>query len=249
MITCGNLLMGVTGIIYCLNGHLEQAAYCIYIAALLDFLDGFVARKLNVSSPIGKDLDSLADCVTFGTLPGLIVFTLVIYPATSAQFIADINSHSALTLLVAGCALLIPVFSALRLAKFNNDTRQSDSFIGVPTPANTLFISSFIFLQANDGSNYIHLLTNNAMSNGSLHYLQLGQVFVILLLCYLLVAELPLIALKFKTFDLQPNFLRYALIVCSVLLLIIFKFAAFAFIIPLYIILSIVAGMLIKKTL
>lgn len=248
IITCGNLLMGVVGIIFCLNGKLEYAAYCIYVAAVLDFFDGFIARLLHVSSPIGKDLDSLADCITFGTLPGLIVFTLVIYPSTPAQFFDTLNSHSILTLLVAGSALLIPVFSALRLAIFNNDTRQTDSFIGVPTPANTLFISSLIFLQGNNGDKFIHQLKDEALSNGSLMIMQLMLLALIVLLCYLLVAPLPLLALKFKTFDLQRNLLRYALIACSVVLLIIFKFAAFAFIIPLYIVLSIVAGALTKKS-
>jgi len=127
-ITLLNLFSGVMGIIWVLDGQLLYGAYFVLIAAGFDFLDGFVARLLKVQSEIGKELDSLADVVSFGVLPGIMLFTMV-------RDQAELPWLPYLT-------LIVPMLSAYRLAKFNLDTRQTDRFIGLPTPANALFISA-----------------------------------------------------------------------------------------------------------
>ena len=211
-LTCGNLLCGFLGITCCFEWSLSWAAYFIFAAVVFDFFDGFVARALKVSSPIGKDLDSLADMVTFGVLPALIIYKLV----------QNIGSPFAYF------SVFIAVFSALRLAKFNNDTRQSDSFIGVPTPANALLICSFPLILEGDS-----FLTDLV---GNLYFL----CAVMVVMPFLLVAELPLIALKFKTYDFASNKIKYILMISSVILLIALNFAAIPLIIVLYILLSVV---------
>ncbi|OZA56958.1 MAG: CDP-diacylglycerol--serine O-phosphatidyltransferase, partial [Sphingobacteriales bacterium 39-40-5] len=132
-VTCLNLFSGCLGIVFAFQGNLIWASYAIVIAAVFDFFDGMLARLLKAYSDIGKELDSLADMVSFGVLPSVIIYQLF---ALSPQidFGADWLSFS---------AFIIAVFSALRLAKFNIDTRQSENFIGLPTPANALLIASF----------------------------------------------------------------------------------------------------------
>lgn len=127
-LTLGNLFMGCLGLIQAFNGNLEYASYAIWLAAIFDFFDGFAARLLKVSSPIGKELDSLADMVTFGVLPAVMVF----------QLTSDLGIYSY-------AAFIIALFSALRLAKFNIDDEQSTGFIGLPTPALAFFVSGLPF--------------------------------------------------------------------------------------------------------
>ncbi|MCU0449095.1 MAG: CDP-alcohol phosphatidyltransferase family protein [Bernardetiaceae bacterium] len=232
-LTCGNLLCGSLGIVLVLNGlPLELAALFIYGAALFDFLDGAAARWLRVASPIGKELDSLADVISFGLLPGTIMYRLMLASQAPGNWaltsqLPGLPPHFALYP-AAWLALLVPVFSALRLAKFNVDTRQSESFIGVPTPANALFISGLIFLFAYPPlntwlQNYWVLATLTVVTSGWL------------------VAELPLLALKFKRMDWAKYKFQYILLALAVILLGIFKFAAFPLIILLYIGLSVLA--------
>lgn len=192
-LTCLNLICGMAGIYHVLEGELFYAAYFIFAAAILDFLDGFVARLLNAYSEIGKQLDSLADMVTFGVLPAFIVFSLLqdIYPGSYLPFLA----------------FFIGTQSAIRLAKFNIDTRQSDRFIGVPTPANGLLISTLPFMAEK------FEWVENLMYNG---------VFLLgftLLFALLLTAELPLIALKFKNFTFKDNKYRYLTLLISLICL------------------------------
>ena len=144
-LTCCNLVCGMLAIINTEHGDIIAAAVYILIALVFDFFDGFAARKLNVQSPIGKDLDSLADMVTFGVVPGL----LMLHQYKSLH---GFNSD-----MVGYVALLIPVFSAIRLAKFNNDIRQKNSFIGLPTPANTILIVAVVLIaqiSSSEGRNY-----------------------------------------------------------------------------------------------
>ncbi len=227
-LTCCNLLCGILGIkllsmldVY--NGRgvdgIIWVIYLIIMACVFDFLDGFAARLLKVSSPIGKQLDSMADMVSFGVLPGMVMFQMIAY--NNSFFV---NSSG----LVALVAFLIPVFSALRLAKFNIDTRQSDSFIGVPTPANTLFIAGLAYIYTQENSFLSFLVA------------PVSLVALCFVLSYLLVAELPLIALKFKNFGWPDNKMRYLLIITSLILLLILNFTAIPIIIILYIILSII---------
>jgi CDP-diacylglycerol---serine O-phosphatidyltransferase len=218
-LTLGNLLCGCIGIVYATEGNLINAAYLIGLACVFDFLDGFTARGLGVSSPIGKELDSLADMVTFGVLPGFIM--------------AELLKGTEVPPLAPYLAFLIPVFSALRLAKFNIDTRQSDEFIGLPTPANALLIGFLIFVP--------DLLPFIDHENATLLY---GIVF---LSCYLLVSPIRMLALKFKNFKWQGNQLKFAFLMVSVLLLLIWREWAVTPIILCYIIISIISHLARKK--
>nr|WP_293837872.1 CDP-diacylglycerol--serine O-phosphatidyltransferase [uncultured Arsenicibacter sp.] len=208
--TCGNLLCGSIAIVMALNGDLVTAAWLMVIAAVLDFGDGFVARLVHASGPFGKELDSLADMVTFGLLPGVLVFKL-------AQGL-DMG-------MLSYGAFLITVLSAIRLANFNIDTRQADGFIGVPTPANSLMIASFPFM-----SHYQPELTT--------YWYNPYVLAAITLFAFMLVAELPLLAFKFKTFSWQANKIKYVFLILSALLLLILRFAALPLIIGLYVVLS-----------
>ncbi|AFM04429.1 phosphatidylserine synthase [Bernardetia litoralis DSM 6794] len=236
-LTCCNLFFGCIGIIFSFNKNLEFAAYCIGIAAIFDFLDGFVARMLKVSSPIGKELDSLADCVTFGVLPAFIMYQLMISASLEkvTQNLVEGQIPTAMDSYLPYIALLIAVFSALRLAKFNVDTRQSDSFIGVPTPANAILIGSIPLI----------LLQNSTYSSVILNPILL--VILTIVMSLLLVAELPLFALKFKSFAFKGNEIRYIFILSSILLLAFLQFLGVPLIILLYVLLSVVSNMVSVK--
>ena len=177
-LTCGNLFCGCVGIVSVFQNDLVFAAYMIGLAALLDFADGFLARIMNAYSLIGKELDSLADCVTFGVLPSMMLYKLLQKSLMGDGFAIE------LFVVLPYLAFLIAVFSALRLAKFNIDTRQSESFIGVPTPANGLLVASLPLILG--------------QHPGWSQYIQNPYVIVgyILVMSYLLVCELPLFALK-----------------------------------------------------
>lgn len=217
LMTCGNLLCGCVGIVSAFRGDLLLSGMLIFIAGVLDFLDGFVARLLKQSSPIGKELDSLADVVTFGVLPSMLVFQLL----EKANPALD-------SFLTSSVAFVMAVFSALRLAKFNIDTRQSDSFIGVPTPANAIVVASLPFILR------YHPAFEGWIVNQSI------LIGYTLLMSFLLVAELPLFALKFKTFGWQGNQIKYIFLILAVVLLIFLKFAAIPPIVGLYILMSFV---------
>jgi len=220
--TCGNLFCGCVGIVSVFQNDLNFAAYMIGLAAVLDFGDGFAARILKSYSSIGKELDSLADCVTFGVLPGMILYKLLERSMMKDDFSFE------LFFLLRYAAFLITIFSALRLAKFNVDTRQTTSFIGVPTPANALLIGSLplIVWQHPTWAPYVHN--------------PYALVVYILVMSYLMVAEIPLFALKFKDFTLANNRVRYPFLLLSLLLVVFLQFAAVPFIILLYILLSLV---------
>ncbi|WP_232325952.1 CDP-diacylglycerol--serine O-phosphatidyltransferase [Spirosoma montaniterrae] len=210
--TCGNLLCGCIGLVMALRGHLEIAAWLIGVAALLDFGDGFVARLVGVSGPFGKELDSLADVVTFGVLPATIVFQLC--------WFQDLGNISYL-------AFLIAILSALRLAKFNIDTRQSDQFIGVPTPANAMLIAAFPLMGRYQPQ--FDAFWQNDIGLGML-----------IAFSFMLVAEVPLFALKFKSFGWAENRMKYSFLLASILLLLFLQFAGIPLIILLYIVLSLI---------
>lgn len=228
LLTCGNILFGCIGIIFSFQKNLDYAAYCIGIAAIFDFLDGFVARLLKVSSPIGKELDSLADCVTFGVLPAFMVYHLLI--------LAEGGQPTLLNGYLPYTALIIAIFSALRLAKFNVDTRQSDSFIGVPTPANAMLIGS------------LPLILKYTPHYADIILQPIVLVVVAVVMSLLLVAELPLLALKFKSFAWRGNEIRFIFLGISVVLLVFFKFLAIPFVILCYIALSVVHNVAFVRT-
>lgn len=191
LLTLLNLLFGVIGIVWVLNGDILSGAYFVLISAGFDFLDGFVARLLKVQSEMGKELDSLADVVSFGVLPGLILFMMTKNQTEPDSFLPYLT-------------LIVPMLSAYRLAKFNLDTQQSDRFIGLPTPANALFISTLPYLA----------LQWPLME----HWLSSPVVLIILawIFAILLIAEIPLIALKFKSLAFSKNKFRYILILISI---------------------------------
>lgn len=211
-----NLLCGCLGILFSLKegNHLLYASYLIGVAAVFDFSDGFAARLLKVHSELGKQLDSLADMVSFGLLPGFIMYRLI--------DIAIQNQHLS-NLHLQYIAFLIPVFSAIRLAKFNIDTRQTDSFIGLPTPANSILIASFVFIPQYTITAYYG------------PYMLIGLT---VLVSFLLIAEIPLFALKFKNFSWADNKIRYFFLGLSLLLIALFQIPAVPLIILLYILLS-----------
>lgn len=249
-ITCGNLFCGCLAIMDIFTGSLSDlrwAAYLVGIAAVLDFFDGFAARLLRVHSDIGKQLDSLADMVTFGVVPGAMMFQLMrsSYYQFPPEGIADhISDHYCFSSLFPNWifypAFLITIFSGIRLAKFNVDTRQTDSFIGVPTPANAMLICSFPLILTYQpdflGMNMQSIIINPWF-----------LLSVTLIMSYLLVAELPLFALKFKHFKWNGNEIRFIFLGLCLLLLIIFKFVGIPIIIFLYVVLSVINNLLIKK--
>ncbi len=208
-LTCCNLLCGCIGIVFLLQGRGIPAAYFVWIACVFDFFDGFAARVLKVSSPIGKELDSLADMVSFGVLPAMVMYTMLAESTTS-----DVIPFS---------GFLIAMFSALRLAIFNIDETQRDSFKGLNTPANTLFITSLPLIKPSVGD-----------------WLYATQVLLAITLVFslLLVSRIEIFALKFKNFSWADNKLRFTFLILSVLLLLIFKVVAIPLIILLYIGLS-----------
>lgn len=222
-ITCLNLLCGCLAVYFIFQQELVTAAYLVVVAAVLDFLDGMVARVLHVYSEIGKQLDSLADMVSFGFVPGVMVLQLLTRSLETSTL-----PQSILTWLpFAG--FLLTIFSALRLAKFNIDTRQTTSFIGVPTPANTLLIISFPLIMAHDSFGLTPLILNP--------YFLLG---ITLLFSYLLVAELPLFALKFKTFTWKGNEVRFIFLGLAIVFFLGLNFTAIPITIALYILLSLI---------
>lgn len=190
-ITGLNLFSGCISIVFAFQQNFEWAFYFILFAAIFDFFDGMAARALKVSSPIGKELDSLADVVSFGVAPSMMLFNF---------FNENIKIDYPIFLLY--LVFLIPVFSAFRLAKFNLDTRQSTSFLGLPTPANALFWASYVFLP-----NFSELVHNP--------YVIIGLIIITSLL---LVSELPMFAFKFKTFGLKDNAVTYLFVIFVIVL-------------------------------
>ncbi|MCH8553863.1 MAG: CDP-diacylglycerol--serine O-phosphatidyltransferase [Schleiferiaceae bacterium] len=214
-ITLGNLLLGLLGIIQIFQGNYTTAILLCLGGMFLDFFDGLAARLLGVSGELGKQLDSLADVVSFGVFPGLLFWHIGYY-----YFEVGIMAYS---------GLFITLMSAYRLAKFNIDTRQTDQFLGMPTPAGMLFISSIVWVAITQkGSFWYELL-----------YQSLFYPVMALLIGGLLVSEIPLLALKFKNYKIKDNAFRYSLIGGVALLILILGIKSVPFIIPLYLVLSV----------
>lgn len=229
-ITLLNLISGSIAIVFAVEGQLEIAAWMIGAAAVFDFFDGFAARMLKVSSEVGKELDSLADVISFGLAPGMILFSMLSNTEPCPELIIGGRN------LVPFIAFLIPAFSAYRLAKFNLDTRQTDSFIGLPTPANALLIASFPLIIGQQ----VNLLGINTsfFSNTISHAAFL--IPFIFLFSWLLIAEIPLMSLKFKTFHWNDNKTRFVFLISSLVLFALFQYLAVPLIVLLYLILSVI---------
>lgn len=216
-ITCCNLISGCIAVSYAYAGQQTMALAFIILGAVFDFFDGMSARLLHVSSPIGKELDSLADVVTFGVAPATMVATLLWtmhYPSQMESFRRWLPYS----------AFLIAAFSALRLAKFNLDERQTSSFIGLPTPANALFWGS--------------LIVGGGTRIEQMEYALPAILALIVLSCWLLIAEIPMFALKFKKWGWRGNEVKYVFLLTCIPLLFFFRISAFAVIIAWYVILS-----------
>lgn len=231
VITLCNLACGLYGLVLIQKGDIVMASIMIGPALIFDFLDGFMARILKVSSHIGKELDSLADMVTFGVLPGFIMFALITQSACDPNVCTGLLGSSYFPFIAAA----IPLMSAMRLAKFNVDARQSDLFIGLPTPANSIFIASLPLIALYQPHWFEHIAHPKILG---------GLTFI---MSYLLVAEIPLLALKFKTFAVKGNGFRYTLILGSVLFLVFFKWIGLPIVILYYILLSIINNVVNKS--
>jgi CDP-diacylglycerol--serine O-phosphatidyltransferase len=217
-VTCLNLLCGCLALTFIFAGRLDVGAYFVGAAAVADFFDGLLARALRVSSAIGKDLDSLADMVSFGVVPGAIFFKLLTQAA----------EHGGIPVWLTYAGFIVSIFSALRLAKFNNDTRQTTSFIGLPTPACTLVVASLPLILANDSFGLREIILNP--------WVLLGLT---ILLSGLLVAELPLFALKFKNLRWADNRRRFLFVLVAAGLLLVLKAAAVPLVVLIYVLFSI----------
>ncbi len=228
-ITCLNLLSGSVAVILAFQDDFDMALAMIVLAAVFDFLDGLAARLLHAYSDIGKELDSLADTVSFGLAPSLILYNYL------AGFTSGIHPY------VCYIPLLIAAFSALRLAKFNLDTRQSESFLGLPVPASALFAASLAAF-----AGHYEYIANTFLANNW----AIPAVSVIL--CALLVSELPMFSMKLKTLKWKDNAQRFTflcIIIPAAVILLILKihwtgivFSVFAF----YIIWNAAAALLRK---
>ena len=219
-ITLLNLFSGCVAVIFALEGNMKLTAFFVCLGIFFDFFDGLMARKLNVESELGVQLDSLADMVTSGLVPGLVLFHLLgLAPQLSWE------TYNLLPYF----GLLVTLASAFRLAKFNISTNQSDAFIGLPTPANTLLIISLPLILEYQHSDAINATILNPWF----------LIVLTLVSCYLLNAPIKLIALKFKTWNFKDNASRYILIVLSIAILAIFQFAGIPLVIIAYILLSI----------
>lgn len=238
-ITLGNLLSGTIGAIAAVNGNFEIAALSVAIGVVLDFFDGFFARMLNVSGELGKELDSLADMVTSGVVPGIVMFSLLQENALNLFEKSTDTLHLASfsTGYLPYFGLLLTLAACYRLAKFNIDTRQTDSFIGMPTPAMSLFLVSLPLIPIySDNQLFIDLIQNN--------YFLVG---ITLVLSFLMNAEIPLFSLKFKNYAIKENMLKYVFLILSLGMLLVFEVIAIPLVIILYVLLSIGSNLMNKK--
>ena len=220
------MLSGVLSIYSAMSGYLDLAAYLIFIAAIFDFFDGFAARLLNAKSEIGADLDSLADVVSFGVAPGFILFKMI------EMSHGQPNSPNADFNIIPFIAFIVPAFAALRLAKFNVDSEQTTSFLGLPTPALAILIAS------------LPIIKTHLYADRELFYMIITNSYFLLMIAVvgslLMVSRLPMFALKFEGFGWKKNMTKYLFLIASVLLLIFLQIVAIPFIILLYLFLSLV---------
>ncbi|BDD07862.1 phosphatidylserine synthase [Fulvitalea axinellae] len=222
ILTLGNVVSGCIGITLVFQGHLEWGAYMVWIGAVFDFFDGFAARLTKTSSPIGKELDSLADMVTFGVLPGVVVYTMlrILLPGTLWPF----------------AGFIIPAFSALRLAKFNVDDRQTTGFIGMPTPASTLFLTALPLV-----------VRDNIFGLGDFVNTPWFLITISVVFCLLMISEIPMLAMKFKDYSLKNNIAKYLFILIAVSMLAILQLSGVPAVILVYILFSIIVHFTSKK--
>ncbi|MEO8236840.1 MAG: CDP-alcohol phosphatidyltransferase family protein [Flavobacterium sp.] len=227
LITLINLFCGCIAVVFVSESNYEMAFYMVCLGIFFDFFDGFFARLFKVSSPLGLQLDSLADMVTSGVVPGYVMYSMF----------TDSAHEIGTGIFIPFLGFIVTLGSCYRLANFNIDTRQTDSFIGLPTPANALFILSLpLVLKFSDSLMMLEILTNE-------------WVLLVITLCsaYVLNAEIPLFALKIKKFNLKDNMLQIAFLLISVVLLLLLHYIAIPLIIIFYVLLSVVNNIFLKK--
>ena len=270
--TSFNLLSGVSAILFALVGRLDLAVFAIVFGAFCDFLDGFIARKMNTQGELGKQLDSLADMVTFGIAPGIIMLVMIVigidfsallskesgtnFQNTELSYYAFIQIWDWIQALIYGVpndfnasikylpftALIIPFLAMFRLAKFNLDKRQSDRFRGVPTPLNTIFFLFFPLYFSFNLNQWEH------QENWILMLFDCYTLSVItVLFSVLMVTDIPLISLKFKTWTWNENKFRYILVGSLLIIIPIFWFWSILIIVFLYLFLSLINNYQLKK--
>ena len=230
IVTLGNLFCGTLAAIFAVGGHFEMTALFVVLGVFLDFFDGFFARVLKVSGELGKQLDSLADMVTSGVVPGIVLFILL---GNNQQFPYDIHAEFKISMGLPLIGLLVTLSSCYRLAKFNLDTRQSESFIGLPTPAMSLFIVSLPLVQMHSEIDFVKDLIGN-------NYFLIG---ITILFSFLMNSALRLFSLKFKNYGVRENLFKYILIVLSIILLTSVEYLAVPLIIVCYVLLSMIKNM------
>lgn len=227
-ITCCNLLSGCISIVLICNGYAVAAGAMIFLAAVFDFFDGFAARLLKAYSPLGAQLDSLSDVVSFGVAPSFIIYHYLQSTSMSMSASVSVSDFN----IIPFTAFFLAVFAALRLAKFNIDDRQTTSFIGLPTPAMGLFVASLPFALKNE---YLTFMGNIVINPYFL-------ISVVIVFSFLMVSEIPFFSLKIKNLRFKENIHIYVLAVFAVLTFVFLGFAAIPFVILFYI----VEAMLVK---
>jgi CDP-diacylglycerol--serine O-phosphatidyltransferase len=272
LFTAANMLCGFVSIILTLAGRIDIAPFFILGGAVLDFFDGFIARKLKIAGPMGKQLDSLADMITFGVAPGMLMLVMIIlgidissliptedgarvyqndlsyfvYFQVAAWFQALVyevpNNFAASIKFLPFVAMVIPFFSMFRLAKFNIDENQSDKFIGVPTPLNTIFFLFFPLYFAYNLQNWGH---QPKFIHALFDCYTLSAISVLFSL--LMVSNIPMIALKFKNWTWKDNYFRFSLIGISLIIIPLLTFWAIPIIVFLYLFLSLIENYKTKK--
>ena len=228
LITLGNLFCGTIATIYAVQADFVFAGLFVILGILFDFFDGFAARLFQVSGELGKQLDSLADMVTSGVVPGIIMLKLIEVNTINAS--NSFFDDSILGISLVG--LVLTLGACYRLAKFNIDTRQSDSFIGLPTPAMSLFVISLPLIQQYSNIEFaLNLITNN-------YFL----IAITILLTYLMNAQLPLFSLKFKDYSVKSNLIKYVFLIASLLMIIFLQYISIPLIIIVYVVLSVISN-------
>ncbi|WP_396198924.1 CDP-alcohol phosphatidyltransferase family protein [Flavobacterium sp.] len=235
-ITLFNLLAGLLALIHAFNGNYNEAFSLVCLGIFFDYWDGFFARIWKVQSPIGLQLDSLADMVTSGVVPGLVMYKMLAdIQENQSQY--NLTEDTYYMGVVPYLGFLITLASCYRLAKFNVDTRQTDSFIGLPTPANALLIMSIPMIQFHSEFEWLVDFLSNP-------YVLVG---VTVLSSYLLNAEIPLFSLKVKSFSWEKYKIQVVFLIISLILIVLLEFIAIPIIILLYVILSVLNNTIHKK--
>ncbi|WP_139059105.1 CDP-alcohol phosphatidyltransferase family protein [Polaribacter reichenbachii] len=228
LLTLGNLFCGTVAAIFAVEEDFINASIFVLIGILFDFFDGFAARLLKVTGELGKQLDSLADMVTSGVVPGIIMLKLI-----QNNLLKDFNDIDKSIFDVSLIGLILTLAACYRLAKFNLDTRQTNSFIGLPTPAMCLFIISLPLIQEYSDIEFAVNLTYN-------NYFLIAITWV---LTYLMNAELPLFSLKFKDYSLKNNWITYLFLAFSLVLILLLNYLSIPIIITFYVFLSIIKNL------